>query len=256
MYVYFINSGDSAVLSIPWQVLYNYLNLVSNYIISNYIYIVSVKMNMLLYAPGLLMLYLLALGIKETILCLAICASIQLLISLEFLSAYPYEYISRAFEFSRVFIYKWTVNYKFLSEEFFVDKRLSIALLLCTIIGNTYIYMYRYIYISFKNFILSNSNVFICCQVGERGKHEFILFRAHIYIVNVYVCMNAYSISESVRCSLLNLPYPASAHISSHSLFFHPTLLVWHLHGLSIINSTVGTSTRCHIYCMPARCPS
>eukprot|EP01035_Chromulina_nebulosa_P022481 gene22481-29110_t len=94
---------------------------------------VSVKMNILLQAPGLLFLLLAALGIKETIICLTICASTQLLLGFPFLSTYPVEYINRSFDLGRVFMFKWTVSYKFLSEEVFISKSLSIALLAFTV---------------------------------------------------------------------------------------------------------------------------
>ncbi|KAF7193932.1 Dol-P-Man:Man(5)GlcNAc(2)-PP-Dol alpha-1,3-mannosyltransferase [Pseudocercospora fuligena] len=39
------------------------------------------------------------------------------------------DYFSRAFEFSRVFLYKWTVNWRFVGEERFYSKRFSYGLL-------------------------------------------------------------------------------------------------------------------------------
>ena len=41
----------------------------------------------------------------------------QALIGVEFLRAYPWQYLSRAFELSRVFFFKWTVNFRFLPED-------------------------------------------------------------------------------------------------------------------------------------------
>lgn len=38
-------------------------------------------------------------------------------------------YLSKAFEFSREFFYVWTVNWKMLPEETFLDKRFAVALL-------------------------------------------------------------------------------------------------------------------------------
>ena len=97
---------------------------------------VSIKMNMLLYAPGVLLVLLLGTtGFYETILCLSICAIVQIVLGLPFLTTYPIEYLSKAFELSRVFMYEWTVNYKFLPEHLFIHKSLSVFLLLCTIIG-------------------------------------------------------------------------------------------------------------------------
>lgn len=78
---------------------------------------VSVKMNMLLYAPGVLLVLLLGTGLKETTVCLCICAGVQLVLGLPFLTTYPLEYISQSFDLGRVFMHKWTVNLKFLPEE-------------------------------------------------------------------------------------------------------------------------------------------
>jgi alpha-1,3-mannosyltransferase len=74
---------------------------------------VSIKMNVLLFAPGLLLLLLQATpNVYETILCLSICAMVQLVLGAPFLLTYPVSYIRKAFEFDRVFFYKWTVNWK------------------------------------------------------------------------------------------------------------------------------------------------
>lgn len=96
---------------------------------------VSVKMNILLFAPGVLLCLIMGPGLQETALCLSICAAVQLALGFPFLSTFPYEYLTRSFELNRVFMYKWTVNFKFLPEELFVHKGLSLALLLFTIVG-------------------------------------------------------------------------------------------------------------------------
>ena len=106
-------------------------------------YSVSVKMNMLLYAPGVLLVLLIATGFKETIICLSICAALQLILGYPFLSTYPVEYLMRSFDVRRVFEYKWTVNLKFLPEEIFKGKSLSGILLLLTIAGILKSYFYR-----------------------------------------------------------------------------------------------------------------
>ena len=74
---------------------------------------VSIKMNVLLFAPGLLLLLLQSSpSMTETILCLGICAVLQIILGAPFLITYPVSYIRKAFEFDRVFFYKWTVNWK------------------------------------------------------------------------------------------------------------------------------------------------
>lgn len=90
---------------------------------------------MLLYAPGVLLVLLIATGLKETIICLSICAALQLILGYPFLSTYPIEYLMRSFDVRRVFEYKWSVNLKFLPEAVFVGKSLSGILLILTIAG-------------------------------------------------------------------------------------------------------------------------
>lgn len=94
---------------------------------------VGVKMNMLLWAPGVLLVLLLATGVRETIVCLSICGGLQILLGLPFLTTFPVEYVSRAFDLGRVFMHKWTVNFKFLSEDVFISKQLSLLLLALTV---------------------------------------------------------------------------------------------------------------------------
>lgn len=90
---------------------------------------------MLLWAPGVLLVLLMSCGYTETFLCLTICALVQVILGYPFLSTYPVEYILKSFELNRVFMYKWTVNYRFLPEEVFVNKYLSMALLGLTVLG-------------------------------------------------------------------------------------------------------------------------
>lgn len=74
---------------------------------------VSIKMNILLFAPGLLLLLLqVNPTLLGTIQCLAICAITQLVLGAPFLLRYPESYLRKAFELDRVFFYKWTVNWK------------------------------------------------------------------------------------------------------------------------------------------------
>jgi ALG3 protein len=75
---------------------------------------VSIKMNVLLFAPGLLLLLLqTSRSINEVILRLGLCCALpQLLLGAPFLLTYPISYLRKAFELDRVFFYKWTVNWK------------------------------------------------------------------------------------------------------------------------------------------------
>uniref|UniRef100_A0A2P2M1V7 dolichyl-P-Man:Man5GlcNAc2-PP-dolichol alpha-1,3-mannosyltransferase n=1 Tax=Rhizophora mucronata TaxID=61149 RepID=A0A2P2M1V7_RHIMU len=91
---------------------------------------VSIKMNVLLYAPSLLLLMLKAMNVRGVISALAGAALVQILLGLPFLVSHPISYISRAFNLGRVFIHFWSVNFKFVPEPFFVSKPFAAALLI------------------------------------------------------------------------------------------------------------------------------
>nr|GLL42591.1 dol-P-Man:Man(5)GlcNAc(2)-PP-Dol alpha-1,3-mannosyltransferase isoform X1 [Ipomoea trifida] len=90
---------------------------------------VSVKMNVLLYAPPLLLLMVKAMPIDGVISALAGAALVQILLGLPFILQHPVSYISRAFNLGRVFIHFWSVNFKFVPEQLFVSKPFALSLL-------------------------------------------------------------------------------------------------------------------------------
>lgn len=91
---------------------------------------VSVKMNILLFAPAILMFYLTNLGYVKTMLQLMVCGVVQLAVGAPFLATYPLNYINGSFDIGRVFEHKWTVNYRFLSRFFFEHKYFHSGLLI------------------------------------------------------------------------------------------------------------------------------
>ena len=90
---------------------------------------VSIKMNILLFAPALFLAYIATQGIKGTIKQLTICASIQILSAIPFLLTHPVNYMIGAFNLGRVFLFKWTVNWRFVPEDIFVSKQFHLGLL-------------------------------------------------------------------------------------------------------------------------------
>lgn len=89
---------------------------------------VGIKMSLLLVLPAIGILIFFTQGVFGTIAILASMATLQVLIAVPFLS-YPWAYASRAFEFSRQFFFKWTVNWRFVGEERFLSKQFSYTLL-------------------------------------------------------------------------------------------------------------------------------
>ncbi|KAH0637051.1 dol-P-Man:Man(5)GlcNAc(2)-PP-Dol alpha-1,3-mannosyltransferase [Solanum tuberosum] len=90
---------------------------------------VSIKMNVLLYAPPLLLLMVKAMDIVGVISALAGAALVQILIGLPFILSHPASYLSNAFNLGRVFIHFWSVNFKFVPEDIFVSKAFALSLL-------------------------------------------------------------------------------------------------------------------------------
>jgi len=90
---------------------------------------VSVKMNIFLFAPGLLLLLVKNFGIIGTIPKLVICAIPQVVLALPFLLTYPKNYLICAFNFGREFFYVWTVNWRLVPEEIFLSKPFALSLL-------------------------------------------------------------------------------------------------------------------------------
>lgn len=94
---------------------------------------VSVKMNILLFAPGLFFLLMKRYGLGGTFSRITICGIIQLVFGLPFLLENHTAYLKRSFDLGRKFFYIWTVNWKFLPEEFFVSTTWALTLLFLTL---------------------------------------------------------------------------------------------------------------------------
>lgn len=52
------------------------------------------------------------------------------MIGIPFLIKHPHSYLSKAFDFSRAFQFKWTVNWRFVGEEVFSSKQFSTSLMI------------------------------------------------------------------------------------------------------------------------------
>lgn len=120
----------------PIAMLFFYVSL--NFILDEYyatgclIYslAVSVKMNVLLFSPGLGLLLLNKVGWRRLFLLVFLCALLQLLLGGPFLLDNPRGYILRSFELSRQFLYQWTVNWRCIPEWLFLDRNFQLLLLL------------------------------------------------------------------------------------------------------------------------------
>ncbi|KAL2170258.1 hypothetical protein VTG60DRAFT_5034 [Thermothelomyces hinnuleus] len=89
----------------------------------------GVKMSLLLVLPAVGVVLLLGAGFATSLQLAAVIGLVQVLIAVPFLSNNPWGYLGRAFELSRQFLFKWTVNWRFVGEEVFLSKEFSLALL-------------------------------------------------------------------------------------------------------------------------------
>lgn len=89
---------------------------------------VSIKANVLLSAPGLLVLLLQAHGPAGALAHIALCALVQLALGLPFLCANPLAYVRGALGGFGDLKHKWTVNWKFMPPELFHAAAFPLAL--------------------------------------------------------------------------------------------------------------------------------
>lgn len=100
---------------------------------------VAVKMNVLLMAPAVGLLMMQRFDVVGVMQKLSLCFAVQVIVALPFLTTHPLQYLSRAFEFSRVFFYKWTVNWRMLPEDVFLSKSTSYTLLVLHLTALVYL---------------------------------------------------------------------------------------------------------------------
>ncbi|RHZ73930.1 dolichyl-P-Man:Man(5)GlcNAc(2)-PP-dolichol alpha-1,3-mannosyltransferase [Aspergillus turcosus] len=80
---------------------------------------VAIKMTLLLLAPAIAVVLVLSLSLGPSIQLGILAVLIQVLLGTPFLQNNPTAYISRAFELTRQFTFKWTVNWRSLHYQFF-----------------------------------------------------------------------------------------------------------------------------------------
>ena len=85
-------------------------------------------MSLLLGAPAVGAVLLQALPLRRALNAAFLMAQVQITIAWPFIPVNPIGYLSRAFEFSRQFLYKWTVNWRFMDEETFLSREFATAL--------------------------------------------------------------------------------------------------------------------------------
>ncbi|KAL3794030.1 LOW QUALITY PROTEIN: hypothetical protein HJC23_008918 [Cyclotella cryptica] len=159
-----------------------------------------------MFTPGLLLLLLQRNGsLLRTIRHLAIYAVVQIVLGWPFLSTYPVSYIKKAFEFDRVFFFKWTVNWKFLPEELFVSTMWALVLLSCHL-GTLAWLATKWWNASMTQRGRAKTREWMCWTSKNDSNNNSLLAKlSPEYLVYTFICPNA-----SLSILLLVLTFPAA----------------------------------------------
>ncbi|CCK68668.1 dolichyl-P-Man:Man(5)GlcNAc(2)-PP-dolichol alpha-1,3-mannosyltransferase KNAG_0B02260 [Huiozyma naganishii CBS 8797] len=112
-----------------------------------YTFAVSVKMNGLLFLPGVLVaIYLLTDGNLITSMTYVLgMAAWQIVVATPFLLHFPREYISGAFNFERQFFHHWSINWQFISEDVFLGQLFQRGLLITHIVLLVILILFKHV---------------------------------------------------------------------------------------------------------------
>lgn len=177
----------------------------------------SVKMNIILFAPALFLLLLKGTGIVGTVMNILLCAVIQILLGLPFMMEDFWGYINGSFELGRVFKFKWTVNWKFLSEEVFVSKELALVLLLMTAVVM--------LYFGNSRWTKKEGGIFnlISKKFAKIGYEANPISPEHI-------------VTSLLTCNFIGIIFCRSLHYQFYCWYFHSLpLLLWKNENLSFV---------------------
>jgi alpha-1,3-mannosyltransferase len=86
-------------------------------------------MSILLYLPGILVITFKRKGLATTTRYLVTVIAIQVLFASPFLAEDSWSYVKGAFDLGRVFLYRWTVNWRFIDEPMFLSQTFALSLL-------------------------------------------------------------------------------------------------------------------------------
>lgn len=95
---------------------------------------VGTKMSLLLAAPAIGIVLLQALPFKRAINAALLMGQIQFTLALPFLLTNGRGYLARSFDLGRVFLFKWTTNWRFIGEETFLSREFAGTLLVTNVL--------------------------------------------------------------------------------------------------------------------------
>eukprot|EP00803_Ostreobium_quekettii_P007560 evm.model.scf_1127.2 EVM.evm.TU.scf_1127.2 scf_1127:18716-23506(-) len=181
---------------------------------------VSVKMNVLLMAPPVLVVMMQAHSMATVAQGAGLGLLLQLFLAAPFLQVAPASYLSRAFELSRVFMYKWTVNLKFLPESVFLSKQLAVGLLVTHL---AVLLIFAHSKFTQGSGGLAETTLTFC-KTSYDGSQEGTRKRSHG--ARLTPCHIAWTVMTG---NFVGVVCARSLHYQFYSWYFHSVpLLLWH----------------------------
>uniref|UniRef100_A0AC34PW60 Dol-P-Man:Man(5)GlcNAc(2)-PP-Dol alpha-1,3-mannosyltransferase n=1 Tax=Panagrolaimus sp. JU765 TaxID=591449 RepID=A0AC34PW60_9BILA len=169
---------------------------------------VGVKMNVLLFAPAIALLVFIQHGFVTLMISGILAGTVQLILGFPFLTTYPIDYLTSAFNFGRVFLYKWTVNWKCVPEDLFLDRKFHLSLLA----------LHLFVLLFFATFV----------WFRKYGGLFHLLFQSkNVQIAKQDILMILYS------CNFIGVAFSRSLHYQFYS---------WYYHGIHFLILTGKTS--------------
>lgn len=191
-------------------------------------------MNVLLFLPALCLTTKSTHTIGQSLALFTLFIITQTLLSIPFTSTYPVEYLSRAFEFSRAFMYKWTVNWRMIDEKVFSSIWFSrgllashLTMLLSFLIGRWEGYAIimdawrELISLVRRRDLVHKSKSFISTTTildSPRGTHSISFYRSSLsYETHSYLDI----LDIFFTCNLIGILCARSLHYQFYSWYFH-----------------------------------
>ncbi|KAJ4810650.1 hypothetical protein LUZ62_023216 [Rhynchospora pubera] len=182
---------------------------------------VSIKMNVLLFAPPLLLLMLKGLSFKGVFLSLLGACLLQINLGLPFLSSYPMEYISRAFNLGRVFIHFWSVNFKFVPEKVFISKEFASALLFLHL--TTLLVFAHYKWSKYEGGLIYLLRTWLKDTVSKLASFQLFSCKSRLRMLN-----NEHIVTVMFVGNFIGIVFARSLHYQFYSWYFYSLpFLLW-----------------------------
>ncbi|KAJ5973416.1 hypothetical protein N7481_010626 [Penicillium waksmanii] len=121
--------NDGIAAFFMWLAIYSWMKKKPLFGITAWSLGVSVKMTLVLLAPAIAVLSAFDNGLRGSVVQAIVAFQPQMLLARPFTRKNYTGYINRAFELTRQFMFKWTVNWRFVGEETFLSKEFSLGLL-------------------------------------------------------------------------------------------------------------------------------